>query len=409
MPGAGAGAAGPGGAHRPWHRTLRRAVPRRTGCRPPAALAAWRASGAAGPGRGRRGAAGAVGSAESLGRRGCRLRHGRCSRSRGDFAAGAAGAGRSAGGGRRLLRGGLRGTLWAAVSPKELPQTARDGCFHRRRRGFKTNSPCSLSRARTSLLVTPSSLANSCTRACLPLHLHLSRRQRWSRLGSAMTHGHRDFTVCSCSSFTCSVAGRLSALTCSTTAEVSGEPAMRNARVKARRRIASCRHRGRCATTLPNPGGDRQCQRRRRRIDRSPSTPPPPGAVRRPTHPAPMQVRTGAAEISRSITAQSTVSTLITEPVRRPGHPARRRRCGCRSASRSATTSRAFWPSLPMARESWKSGAITRAARAAASMTWTETTFDGDSALATNWAGSSSKSMMSIFSPDNSLITLRTR
>ena len=28
-----------------------------------------------------------------------------------------------------------------------------------------TNSPCSLSRARTSLLVTPSSLANSCTRA----------------------------------------------------------------------------------------------------------------------------------------------------------------------------------------------------------------------------------------------------
>ena len=37
-----------------------------------------------------------------------------------------------------------------------------------------TNSPCSLSRARTSLLVTPSSLANSCTRA-LPATSLLSR------------------------------------------------------------------------------------------------------------------------------------------------------------------------------------------------------------------------------------------
>ncbi len=64
-----------------------------------------------------------------------------------------------------------------------------------------TNSPCSLSRARTSLLVTPSSLANSCTRTLpattSPVHEATAVVGRAS--GLAMTHGHRDFTVCSCS------------------------------------------------------------------------------------------------------------------------------------------------------------------------------------------------------------------
>ena len=64
-----------------------------------------------------------------------------------------------------------------------------------------TNSPCSLSRARTSLLVTPSSFANSCTRALpattSPVYEATAVVGRAS--GLAMTHGHRDFTVCSCS------------------------------------------------------------------------------------------------------------------------------------------------------------------------------------------------------------------
>lgn len=64
-----------------------------------------------------------------------------------------------------------------------------------------TNSPCSLSRASTSLLVTPSSLANSCTRALpattSPVYEATTVVGRAS--GLAMTHCHRDFTVCSCS------------------------------------------------------------------------------------------------------------------------------------------------------------------------------------------------------------------
>jgi hypothetical protein len=42
-----------------------------------------------------------------------------------------------------------------------------------------TNSPCSPSRARTCLLVTPSSLANSCTRALPATTSPVWRRQRW--------------------------------------------------------------------------------------------------------------------------------------------------------------------------------------------------------------------------------------
>jgi hypothetical protein len=50
------------------------------------------------------------------------------------------------------------------------------------------------------LLVTPSSLANSCTRALpattSPVYEATAVVGRAS--GLAMTHGHRDFTVCSC-------------------------------------------------------------------------------------------------------------------------------------------------------------------------------------------------------------------
>ena len=75
-----------------------------------------------------------------------------------------------------------------------------------------TNSPCSLSRARTSLLVTPSSFANSCTRA-LPATTSPSLEAWVGRAsGLATTHGHRRvFTVCSCLSntyFSCQRASR---------------------------------------------------------------------------------------------------------------------------------------------------------------------------------------------------------
>jgi len=106
-----------------------------------------------------------------------------------------------------------------------------------------TNSPCSLSRARTSLLVTPSSLANSCTRALpattSPVYEATAVVGRAS--GLAMTHGHRDFTVCSCSLLPVLLAGGSGASrdsTYSITADTSGAPAIRNARANARRRIA---------------------------------------------------------------------------------------------------------------------------------------------------------------------------
>src|SRR5699024_5641506 len=57
----------------------------------------------------------------------------------------------------------------------------------------------------------------------------------------------------------------------------------------------------------------------------------------------------------------------------------------------SFAASRAFWPSLPMARENWFSGTTARTARPTSSITTTLLTLDGDSALVTNAAGSSSK------------------
>ncbi len=72
-----------------------------------------------------------------------------------------------------------------------------------------------------------------------------------------MTHGHRDFTVCSCSLLPILLPGRSCAprpSMCSTTADVSGEPVTRNALVKARRRIACCTHCGLGCNHAPRPG-----------------------------------------------------------------------------------------------------------------------------------------------------------
>lgn len=99
-------------------------------------------------------------------------------------AGGGAGAAGSAGGGAGLGAGAFWGAAGLAAAtfageplPSALTLAAADFAppnDSRRRRATGastvddadlTNSPCSLSRARTSLLVTPSSLANSCTRA----------------------------------------------------------------------------------------------------------------------------------------------------------------------------------------------------------------------------------------------------
>jgi hypothetical protein len=136
--------------------------------------------------------------------------------------AGAGGAGGSGGvgaGAAGLGAAGFAGagaaSLTAALAPAPLPAAFSGAGLappndsrSRRATGASTvddadltNSPCSLSRASTSLLVTPSSLANSCTRALpattSPVYEATAVVGRAS--GLAMTHGHRDFTVCSCS------------------------------------------------------------------------------------------------------------------------------------------------------------------------------------------------------------------
>jgi hypothetical protein len=55
--------------------------------------------------------------------------------------------------------------VWAALPPPKDSRSRRATGASTVEEADLTNSPCSFSRARTSLLVTPSSLANSCTRA----------------------------------------------------------------------------------------------------------------------------------------------------------------------------------------------------------------------------------------------------
>lgn len=128
-------------------------------------------------------------------------------------AAGLAGAGPGTGAGAPVPTGvgagaGLAGALGAASGLLAEGLPPPNDSRSRRATGASTvedadltNSPCSLSRARTSLLVTPSSFANSCTRAFAttsPVYEATAVVGRAS--GLAMTHCHRDFTVCSCSS-----------------------------------------------------------------------------------------------------------------------------------------------------------------------------------------------------------------
>ena len=130
-----------------------------------------------------------------------------------------------------------------------------------------------------------------------------------------MTHGHWDFTVCSCSSLPVLLPGVPSALICSTTAEVSGEPVMRSALVKARRRIASCAHCGAGCSHAPRPGrlpvASTITAHSPFPVDTATtrSSPTANSRFRHPTH-----VRTGPslrrcveAEVSRWITVESTV------------------------------------------------------------------------------------------------------
>jgi hypothetical protein len=152
----------------------------------------------------------------------------------------------------------------------------------------------------------------------------------------------------------CSVAGASSVVKCSTAADVSGVPVMRNARPRARRRIAARRHCGLGCSQAPRPGRlpavSTVTAYSPFPVDtattRSSST-----ASSRLRHPT--QVRTGPAsevEVSRWITAQSTVITSTVEPQcpllhAHTGSSATARaladlavprcRCGCRCASLS--------------------------------------------------------------------------
>jgi len=191
-----------------------------------------------------------------------------------------------------------------------------------------------------------------------------------------MTHGHRDFTVCSCSSLPVSLAGWASSAKCSTTSDVSGGPSIRSARAKARRRIAADRHRSSGCSHAPRPGCEPDVSTVTANcpfpIDtattRSSTTAN--SRVRQPMHVRTGTVRVPATGLSRWITGQSTSPTATSEPsFRYCCRPAPSGAPGGvdGGASSSATTTslrmsmrqpvrraanRAFCPSLPMASDS---------------------------------------------------------
>ncbi len=116
----------------------------------------------------------------------------------------------------------------------------------------------------------------------------------------------------------CSVAGCRGAPSvskCSSTADVSGEPVMRNARANARRRIAACKHCWSGCNQAPRPG------RLPAASTVTAKSPFPPctattrssstasSRFRQPTHvrTGPSVLRCGEAEVSRWITPESTV------------------------------------------------------------------------------------------------------
>lgn len=82
------------------------------------------------------------------------------------FTAGAAtGASGAASTGAGFLAGAFTGAFSTGLGPPNASRNRRATGASTVDDADLTNSPCSLSRARTSLLVTPSSFANSCTRA----------------------------------------------------------------------------------------------------------------------------------------------------------------------------------------------------------------------------------------------------
>ncbi len=186
-----------------------------------------------------------------------------------------------------------------------------------------TNSPCSLSRARTSLLVTPSSLANSCTRA-LPATpspsleasavVGAAPRVSYDTWSSGLHGVLMFFATCL---FT-EVIGPFDFSKCSNTPVTSGEPVIRNARANARRRIAASRHPGSGCSHAPRPGSFLAVSTvttyspfPSTATTRSSSTAS--SRFRQPTHVrtgptgGPIAERASAAEVSRWITAESTV------------------------------------------------------------------------------------------------------
>jgi hypothetical protein len=128
------------------------------------------------------------------------------------------------------------------------------------------------------------------------------------------------FATCSLTA----VVGRSTWSMYSTAADTSGEPVMRNARPKARRRIAAPRHCWLGCSQAPRPG-------RLPAVSTETACPPFPvgtettrssstasSRLRQPTHvrTGPLSVRRCAeAEVSRWITAQSTVIYLTVSPV----------------------------------------------------------------------------------------------
>ena len=196
--------------------------------------------------------------------------------------------------------------------------------------------------------------------------------------------------------FCCRVGRAARVRECSTTAEVSGEPVMRNARTNARRRIAACRHCWSGCSHAPRPG-------RLPAVSTVTAHSPFPSDSDHPkqfdgqlsfpaSHTRPHRSTCGSAvrraseaEVSRWITAQSTVTAAPNRQNRVVGdcYRSRAARCGAAASGRvrrlaagaaslrmsmrhpvSRAASRAFCPSLPIASDSWKSGTTTRAARA---------------------------------------------
>ena len=188
---AGAGAAGAAGAGRPGFGALNVGV----GTAGDATAGAAGATGAAGAAGAAAFAAGATGAAGASGAAG----------------AGAAGLGPGRGAPGFAADGagvpGFAAGLAAAAPDSDLVSApAADGNDSRRRRATGastvddadfTNSPCSLSVASSSLLVTPSSLANSCTRA-LPATALLTdevEQEASHRCGSHTTSGYSRWTI----------------------------------------------------------------------------------------------------------------------------------------------------------------------------------------------------------------------